>query len=65
MSGNMTDKKKYTFDEMANWVLDNWRGLLPILQEVKRQEEEREKRMKRFIEMAKKYKARHKLNKHD
>lgn len=61
----MTDKKKYTFDEMANWVLENWRGLLPILLEVKKNAEEREKRLKIFIEMAKKYKARHKLNKHD
>jgi hypothetical protein len=56
-TGKYTFEKKYTFEEMSNWILDNWKGLLPILLEVKKSEEEKELRKERFIEMTKRFKA--------
>ena len=53
------DKKKYTLEEMSEWILENWEGLLPILLEVKESEEERKLRKQNFIESTKRFRARH------
>lgn len=49
-------EKKYTFFEMSEWILDHAVGLYPIIKEAKEYEEARQRRLKEFLEMARKYK---------
>ena len=39
----------FTKEEMADWILDNWKGLLPILKEQERYEVEKQQRHEDFI----------------